>query len=76
MMCATHSKRQFLLRTLPRVFKGTSGELPWISCLTGTHVEVRSDRPFVMYADGDPLADLPATVEVRPRSLHVVVPRG
>jgi diacylglycerol kinase family enzyme len=29
-----------------------------------------------MYADGDPLAELPATVRVRPRALHVVVPRG
>jgi YegS/Rv2252/BmrU family lipid kinase len=75
-MCATHPKRQFLSRTLPGVFKGTYLELPWITCFTGTRVEVSSDRPFVMYADGDPLADLPATVRVRPRSLHVVVPRG
>jgi diacylglycerol kinase family enzyme len=28
-----------------------------------------------MYADGDPLADLPATVQIRPGALHVVVPR-
>jgi YegS/Rv2252/BmrU family lipid kinase len=75
-MCATHPKRQFLSRTLPGVFKGTYLELPWITCFTGMRVEVSADRPFVMYADGDPLADLPATVEVRPRSLHVVVPRG
>jgi YegS/Rv2252/BmrU family lipid kinase len=74
--CATHPKRQFLGRTLPGVFKGTYLELPWISCFTGTRVEVSSDRPFVMYADGDPLAELPATIEVRPHSLHVVVPRG
>jgi YegS/Rv2252/BmrU family lipid kinase len=75
-LCATHSKRQFLLRTLPGVFKGTYLELPWIRCFTGTTVEVSSDRPFVMYADGDPLAELPATVKVRPHSLHVVVPRA
>jgi YegS/Rv2252/BmrU family lipid kinase len=75
-LCATHPKRQFLSRTLPGVFKGTYLELPWISCFTGTTVEVSADRPFVMYADGDPLAELPATVQVRPRSLHVVVPRG
>jgi YegS/Rv2252/BmrU family lipid kinase len=75
-LCATHTKRQFLSRTLPGVFKGTYLELPWISCFTGKRIEVSSDRPFVMYADGDPLADLPATIEVRPQSLHVVVPRG
>jgi YegS/Rv2252/BmrU family lipid kinase len=75
-LCATHTKRQFLSRTLPGVFKGTYLELPWITCFTGKKIEVSSDRPFVMYADGDPLTDLPATIEVRPRSLHVVVPRG
>jgi YegS/Rv2252/BmrU family lipid kinase len=75
-LCAAHKKRQFLFRTLPGVFKGTYLELPWISCFTGKTVEVSADRPFAMYADGDPLADLPATVQVRPSSLHVIVPRG
>jgi YegS/Rv2252/BmrU family lipid kinase len=74
--CATHPKRQFLFRTLPGVFKGTYLELPWISCFKGTTIEVSADRPFVMYADGDPLAELPATVRVRPHSLHVIVPQA
>jgi YegS/Rv2252/BmrU family lipid kinase len=74
-LCAAHPKRDFL-RNLPNVFKGTHLERPWFSCFTGKKIEVSSDRPFVMYADGDPLAELPATIEVRPRSLHVVVPRG
>jgi YegS/Rv2252/BmrU family lipid kinase len=74
--CATHPKRQFLFRTLPGVFKGTYLELPWITCFTGRTIEVSADRPFTMYADGDPLAELPATVQIRPAALHVVVPRG
>jgi YegS/Rv2252/BmrU family lipid kinase len=74
--CATHKKRQFLFRTLPGVFKGTYLDLPWISCFKGKTIEVSSDRPFTMYADGDPLAELPATVQVRAAALHVVVPRG
>jgi YegS/Rv2252/BmrU family lipid kinase len=74
--CATHKKRQFLFRTLPGVFKGTYLDLPWISCYKGQTIEVSSDRPFTMYADGDPLAELPATVRVRAAALHVVVPRG
>jgi YegS/Rv2252/BmrU family lipid kinase len=74
-LCADTPKLRSL-RSLPKVFKGKHLELPWFSVLSGSRVEVSSDRPFVMYADGDPLADLPATVEVRPRSLHVVVPRG
>ena len=70
------SKRHFLFRTLPGVFKGTHLEDPSISCFKGETIDVSADRPFVMYADGDPLAELPCTVRVRPRALHVVVPRG
>ena len=33
-----------------------------------------SDRPFVVYADGDPIGATPATMRVRPRCLRVVVP--
>jgi YegS/Rv2252/BmrU family lipid kinase len=75
-LSATTSKAFFLFRTLPRVFKGTHLSDPSFTCLKGETIEVRADRPFTMYADGDPLADLPTTVRVRPRSLHVVVPRG
>jgi YegS/Rv2252/BmrU family lipid kinase len=74
--CAAVPKRKFLFRTLPKVFKGTYLEDPWITCFTGRTVDVKADRPFTMYADGDPLADLPATVQIRPGALHVVVPRG
>jgi YegS/Rv2252/BmrU family lipid kinase len=75
-LCAAVPKRRFLFRTLPRVFKGTHLEDPNFSCFKGQVVEVSADRPFVMYADGDPLADLPATVRVSPRSLRVIVPRA
>lgn len=75
-LSATTSKAFFLFRTLPRVFKGNHLDHPSFTCLKGETIEVSADRPFVMYADGDPLAELPATVRVRPRSLHVVVPHG
>ena len=32
-------------------------------------VRIEADRPFTVYADGDPIADLPATVRVLPRAL-------
>jgi YegS/Rv2252/BmrU family lipid kinase len=75
-LCATVPKRRFLFRTLPKVFKGTHLEDPNFSCFKGQTIEVSADRPFVMYADGDPLAELPATVRVSPRALRVIVPRG
>ena len=74
--CADIPKRRFLFRILPKVFKGTYLEEPNISTYIGETIEVSADRPFVMYADGDPLADLPCTVRVRPRALHVVVPKS
>jgi len=74
-MTGQTSKRHFL-RSLPKVFKGTHLDEPTISVFKGQEIKVSADRPFVMYADGDPLAELPCTVQVRPRSLHVVVPRG
>jgi YegS/Rv2252/BmrU family lipid kinase len=73
-LCAAVPKRRFLFRTLPRVFKGTHLEDPNFSCFKGAVVEVRADRPFVMYADGDPLAELPVTVRVSPRALRVIQP--
>ena len=74
-LCAVVPKRRFLFRTLPKVFKGTHLEDPNFSCFKGQVVEVSADRPFVLYADGDPLADLPATVRISPRSLRVIVPK-
>jgi YegS/Rv2252/BmrU family lipid kinase len=75
MLSDDHSKLHFL-RSLPKVFKGTHVDDPHVHFFKGKVVEVRADRPFTMYADGDPLADLPATVRVAPRALRVIVPRG
>jgi diacylglycerol kinase family enzyme len=34
-----------------------------------------ADRPFRVFADGDPIATLPCTVSVRPASLRVLLPK-
>jgi diacylglycerol kinase family enzyme len=44
--------------------------------LRGAQVELSADRPFEIYADGDPIGTLPATVSISPRSLKVLVPAG
>jgi YegS/Rv2252/BmrU family lipid kinase len=59
---------------LPTVFKGAHGQFDVVSFLRGKHVEVNADRPFTMYADGDPIAELPCVIDVEPRCLRVVVP--
>jgi diacylglycerol kinase family enzyme len=35
---------------------------------------VSSDRPFVIYGDGDPIGTTPATMRVQQRCLRVIVP--
>jgi diacylglycerol kinase family enzyme len=42
--------------------------------LRGRTVTFEADRPFTAYADGDPIAQLPATVRVLPRTLRVLAP--
>ncbi len=42
--------------------------------MRGEVVQVEADRPFTVYADGDPVAELPARVTVARRSLRVMTP--
>lgn len=67
------SKLSFL-KGLPKVFKGTHVDDPSVSFLSGREVEVDADRPFTVYADGDPIGQLPLKVGVRERCLRVIVP--
>ena len=62
------------LRDIPKVFKGTHIDGPRAHVLRGERVEVRADRPFVVYADGDPIGTLPAVVTVAKQVLRVVAP--
>jgi YegS/Rv2252/BmrU family lipid kinase len=73
-ICERVSKLTFLFRILPRVFKGTHVELPSIHVFRAREVRVSADRPFAMYADGDPMGDLPITVRIRPGALTVLAP--
>lgn len=61
------------LSGLPKVFRGTHLENnPSARLLRGTAVELSADRPFRVYADGDPIGDLPATIAIEPRALRVI----
>jgi YegS/Rv2252/BmrU family lipid kinase len=63
-----------LLTLLPRVFRGTHGRSELVEFLRGEEIEVSADRPFAIYADGDPIAATPAIIRVEPRCLAVIVP--
>ena len=55
---------------LPKVFEGSHVELPEIGVRRAAEVRIEADRPFAVYADGDHIADLPATVSLLPRALR------
>jgi diacylglycerol kinase family enzyme len=63
------------LRLLPTVFKGEHVRQRAVHVSRAREVVVTADRPFTMYADGDPIAELPATVGVLPGAVKVIVPQ-
>jgi len=63
------------LALLPTVFKGLHVRQPNVEVLRTSEVQIRADRPFVLYADGDPIAELPVTVRCLPKAVRVIVPR-
>jgi YegS/Rv2252/BmrU family lipid kinase len=67
------SKLRFL-RNLPKVFAGTHVELDEIEVHRAREVVMRADRSFDVYADGDPITTLPATVRLIPGALRVIAP--
>lgn len=68
------SKLRFLLN-LPKVFKGTHVTLEdTVKQRRIAGIEVSASRPMTVYADGDPLTELPAKLRVLPGALGVIVP--
>jgi len=63
-----------VLRLLPTVFKGRHVLADEVTVRRAREVRVSADRPFTMYADGDPIAELPVTVRALPAAVRVIVP--
>jgi YegS/Rv2252/BmrU family lipid kinase len=66
-------KRTYLA-ALPKVFTGAHVREPGLEMVQAREVAFHADRPFNVQADGDPIADLPATVRVQPGALRVLAP--
>lgn len=62
------------LRGLAKLFDGEHFETLAVRMWRAPSVLIKADRPFRVYADGDPIADLPATVSLLPRALRVIAP--
>lgn len=73
LMAAEAPKLSLLWATI-KSFRGAHLGAPFLEVRRGREVHVESDRPFVVYADGDPIGATPATMRVEPRCLRVIVP--
>jgi YegS/Rv2252/BmrU family lipid kinase len=62
------------LSNLPKVFKGTHVEEDEVRVFRASRLELSASRPFPVYADGEHLTDLPASLRVLPQALNVIVP--
>ena len=67
------SRRRFLT-SFPKVFKGDHVRDDNVSVRRAREVRVSASRPFSVFADGDPIADLPVVVRVLPAAVRVLLP--
>jgi YegS/Rv2252/BmrU family lipid kinase len=64
------------LANLPKVFNGTHVTLPSVHVFRAAAVRISADRPFTMYADGDPIGELPVLVRALPAAIRIITPAG
>ncbi len=64
------------LANLPKVFKGAHVQLPSVHVFQAEEVRISADRPFTLYADGDPIGELPVRVRGLPGAVTMITPRA
>jgi YegS/Rv2252/BmrU family lipid kinase len=68
------SKFRFLTKILPKVFSGSHVHEPAVKTFRAREIVVDADRPFAMYADGDPIGELPVRVRAVRGAVTMLVP--
>ncbi|MEJ7783866.1 MAG: diacylglycerol kinase family protein [Solirubrobacteraceae bacterium] len=76
LVLSSESSKLKFLRVLPKVFKGEHIHESNVSVFRAESVRITADRPFTVYADGDPIGELPVTIRAVPRALKVLCPRS
>jgi YegS/Rv2252/BmrU family lipid kinase len=64
------------LWNLPKAFRGTHVRLANVRVLRAAEVQIAAERPFTMYADGDPIGELPVHVRSLAGAVTVLTPVG
>jgi YegS/Rv2252/BmrU family lipid kinase len=70
------SKLRFVAKILPKVFSGAHVSQPGVRVWRAREISVSADRPFEMYADGDPIGELPVRVRALAGAVRVLVPQN
>ncbi len=70
------SKTAFVTKILPKVFSGKHTQEPGVRVWRAREVAIVADRPFEMYADGDPIGELPLRVRALAGAVQVLVPES
>ena len=63
------------LRLAPTVFSGRHVRQSAVTVLRARELHIAANRHFTLYADGEPIAELPVTVRVLPGAVRMIVPR-
>ncbi len=66
--------RMDILRTLPKIYKGTHVDHPKVETLVAKEVRLNSAFPLALHADGEIIGTLPAYFRILPGILHLLVP--
>lgn len=73
-VCEHVGKLRFLTSILPKVFKGTHVHEPSVSVFRARELLLSAERPFTMYADGDPIGELPVRVRALAGAITMLTP--
>lgn len=64
------------LANFPKVFLGRHVDGAEVTCRRVREVRIEAGAPLTVFADGDPLTELPATIRVLPMALSILCPEG
>ncbi len=64
--------RWSLLRAFPLIFSGAHVKHPAVRFFSGERISIQSERPLVVHADGEVVAETPITVTVLKRHQKVI----
>jgi diacylglycerol kinase (ATP) len=66
--------RRTFLRHFPRIFAGTHESLPFVEIRRTRRLRLETSSPVWIYADGEPICQTPAEIEIAQKALTVLCP--